>query len=197
MNDSLTITSFRDGEPFSDHVVAIAHNDRSMEIRELRNVLHQPDALVTCIFELQPRNYLRADMQIRRGSQRSRMVVDWNEAERIVRVTHNDQVIQQCHIDNEPFILDGPSPMFDWANAIMLLGICDGETFTVPVHVMNVQSGLLAATIYTFQRNEQRIIVQKGIDSLADSELVLSSESFGINFYYSGGFHFQAVEEEK
>jgi hypothetical protein len=196
MNDSLTITSFRDGEPFSEHAIAIAHRDRSMEIRELRNVLHQPETLVTRIFELQPHNYLRADLQIRRGSHRLQMVVDWNEGEKIVTVVHNGQVAQESKIGNDPFLLDGPSPMFDWANAIMLLGICDGETFTVPVHVMNVQSGQLAATTYTFRRNDQRISVQKGIDSLADSELVLSPDSFGIGVYYSGGFRYQTIDEE-
>jgi hypothetical protein len=196
MSDSLTILSFRDGEPFSEHVVAIAHHDRSMEVRELRNMLHQPDALATCIFELQPRNYLRVDMQIRRGSQRSHRMIAVNETERRVSVEHNGHMTQHFYINSDLILLDGPSPMFDWANAIMLLGICDGETFTVPVYVMNVQSGQLAETSYTFHRNRERITVRKGVDSLADSEIVLSPDSFGINVYYSGGFRFQTIEEE-
>jgi hypothetical protein len=196
MSDSLRIMSFRDGDPISEQVVAIAHNVRSMEIRELRNILHQPDSLATCIFELQPRNYLYVDMQLRRDDQRSRIMVRVSEIERSVVVEHNGHVTQQFDCNNDLILLDGPSPMFDWANAIMLLGICDGESFTVPVHVIDVQSGQLSPATYTFHRNDQRIRVQKGIDSLADSEIVLSPDSFEINVYYSGGYRYQNIEEE-
>jgi hypothetical protein len=194
----MIINGFRDGEPFSEHVIEIVTGHRSMEIREIRNYLHHPDASATCLFEIGPQSYSKIDVAMRRGDLRASVAIDISD-EGAISVEHNGVQLEPLrHSGGSPVLFDGPTPMFDWVNAVIMLGICDGETLRVPVHVIDIRTGGVILTAFTFRRTDNLITIAKGIDPIADSEIILDRENFQIDRYCSGGcsYRFPKVREE-
>lgn len=193
----MNITAYRDREKFSEHVIAIERGPRTLEIQEIINFVTDPHALTTCIMTVRTEGYTTIDMQIKRATSQSSLQIDVS-TDHLVTVKMNGLLTHMlAHTIAGPVLFDGPSPMFDWTNAIMIIGMRDGEEIHIPVYVIDWRVGRLITSEYKFKRRGNRIAINKGLDVLSDSEIAMAETSEVGDIYYSGGYSylFQGARE--
>jgi hypothetical protein len=184
--DSITGKVFRNEEHLQDLVVSVETGEHSLEFRELRRSTEHPGARTTCSFTVGPDRYRVIDVRFMRGADKSRTLVEV-ESGGVVHVHHNKSGRSfQCR--DTPLLFDGPGALFDYVNVMMILGLPPGTECTAPVHIIDHRSGELIRTTYHFKWNENRVAIHKGVDVLADSELVFIPDTYAIAEYLAGGF---------
>lgn len=92
--------------------------------------------------------------------------------------------MQSGEINLEENLFDGPNPMFDYFNAVMMLGLLDGESVVKKVHAINWSTGDLIPCEYVFSRTGNVIDIQKP-DFLGNSKITLSEKDSGLLEYES------------
>ena len=58
-------------------------------------------------------------------------------------------------------LVDGPNPLFDYANAMLLIGIQNQETCTHTVHALNWSKGIFYPMEYEFTKQDNTIRITK------------------------------------
>jgi hypothetical protein len=175
------IKAYTDGELLSEHVVSVQANTErhEMDLREIRNFVHHPDARAHCHMVILPDRFESIDIDLSRWGERSVASVRVDE-ERIIRASFGGGARRDHAADTRfPVLFDGPSILFDFANAFMILGIGSGEELRAPVNIIDLRGGYLYTTTYGFRRNEAVITISKGADPADDTEITLDEELAG------------------
>ena len=186
----MVIRAVRDGDLFSEHAAAVTHGPRTIEIREIRVFAHYRDALATCEFEIRSGRYSSVELQSQRGSVRSTTMILTSDDRKITAIHDGRPVQEIVHPGSGQILFDGPNPLFDWANAVLMLGIIDGEEIAATVYVIDPRTGSIAPSEYRFRRTGSLITVRKGTDPIFDSQIRMPGEGFGIMEHRSSGLRY-------
>ena len=144
-----------------------------------------------------PDRFASVDLELGRWGERSIASVRVDD-ERIVTAAFNGGARQELAADSRfPVLFDGPSILFDFANAFMILGIASGEELRAPVNVIDVRGGHLSTSHYSFRRDEAVITILKGTDPADDTEIVLDETHSGPRTCRSRGVVYVFGEETR
>lgn len=193
------IKAYVDGELLSEHVVSVqaSTSRHDMDLREIRNFARHADARAHCHMVILPDRFESIDMELSRWGERSIASVRVDE-ERIVNATFNGVVRQEHAADTRyPVLFDGPSILFDFANAFMILGIASGEELRAPVNVIDVRGAYLYTSLYSFRRDDGVITIHKGADPADDTEITLDDQYTGPRTCRSRGVVYVFGEESR
>ena len=193
------IRAYVNGEMLSEHVVSVKASSerREMDLREIRNYAEHSDARAHCHMVILPDRFASIDVELGRWGERNgaNIVVD---DERTIDASFSDGSAQRLFGDSRyPVLFDGPSILFDFANAFMILGIASGEELRAPVNVIDVRGAHLYSTVYSFRRQDGVITIAKGTDPADDSEIVLDDQLVGPRTCRSRGIVYVFGEESR
>jgi hypothetical protein len=175
------IKAYADGNLLSEHVVSVmSHTGRpEMDLREIRNYAEYVDARAHCHMVIRPDRFASIDIDLIRWGERSVASVQVDD-ERMITSRFNGGVPHVQPADARyPVLFDGPSILFDFANAFMILGLASGEELRAPVNVVDVRGGVLYTTMYSFRRSDAVITISKGADPADDTEITLDDDCIG------------------
>jgi hypothetical protein len=193
------IKAYIDGELLSEHVVSVqASTTRpEMDLREIRNFARHGDARAHCHLVILPDRFESIDIELSRWGERSVASVRVDE-EKMINAHFNGTVHREVAGDARyPVLFDGPSILFDFANAFMILGIASGEELRAPVNVLDVRGGVLSTAMYSFRRDESVITILKGADPADDAEITLDEQGSGPRSCRSRGVVYIFGEESR
>ncbi|MBC8146324.1 MAG: hypothetical protein H7X80_12125 [bacterium] len=191
------IKAYIDGELLSEHVVSVEANAdrREMDLLEIRNYTRYADARAQCHMIIVPDRFASIELDLSRFGERSLATVAIDD-ERIVDASFNGTINQRRIADNRyPVLFDGPSILFDFANAFMILGLSSGEELRAPVNVIDVRGSYLSTSFYSFRRNDAVITISKGADPADDTEITLDDNHVGPRMCRSRGIVYVFGEE--
>ncbi len=184
--DSITGRVFRDTSHLQDLIVSVEPGDKRIEFQELRRSTEDAGARTTCSFIVGPDRYRQIDVRFLRGAEKSRTLVEVEESG-AVHVHHNRNGRSfQCR--DTPLLFDGPGALFDYVNVVMILGLPRGTERVSPVYIIDHRSGELIRSINHFRWSGDSVIINKGVDVLADSEIIFLPDTYILSEYVAGGF---------
>lgn len=175
------IKAYVDGDLLSEHVVNVEANPvrSEMDLLEIRNYVGHPDARAQCHMVILADRFASIDLDFSRFGERSIASVRIDE-HHVVDAAFNSNVSHQTIADNRyPVLFDGPSILFDFANAFMILGLATGEDLRAPVNVIDIRGAILSTSFYSFRRNGSVITISKGADPADDTEITLDERHEG------------------
>lgn len=173
-----------------DQVYSIHNCDKGFEVQGASNSLIYPDARCTSVLNVRPRHYSTAQIVLHRGGVRREIDIRMCD-DRTAQLTVDGIAMTGSQWDRENdvhFLLDGPNPMFDFINTIMMLGVCEGDRLRVPVHVIDWRAGALIRTEYLFSRTGYVVHIQKGLDPHDDSRVIIDPDLLGLIGYQTAGY---------
>lgn len=189
MNDrsSFSASVSLDGRWVQQQEYQVEQADRRIHVRETGTFPDHPSVSALCEFVAEPEGYHSIaiafhapdggmEVSVHRKSKDEVAVVMNDAAPSLVPIADADGIIY----------FDGPNPMFDYVNAVLLMGIRDGETRTVVMNVLEWSTGTIVQCPYTFSRNGQAISIRKDVGMIVEAELVLENEGGGIGGYRLG-----------
>ncbi len=180
-----------DGRCVQHQQYQVEQADRRIHIRESGTFPDHPSVTALCEFVAEPEGY--RSIGIAFHSPEGGMQVSVNrESKDEAAVAMNDGAPSPVPIADADGIIyfDGPNPMFDYVNAVLLMGIQDGETRTVAMNVLEWATGAIVQCPYTFSRNGRAISIRKDTGEIVEAELLLESEAGGIGGYRLGREHY-------
>jgi hypothetical protein len=175
------IKAYSDGNLLSEHVFSVvSHASRpEMDLREIRNFAEYADARGHCHMVVLPDRFASIDIDLSRWGERSIASISIDD-DRFITASFNGDGRQEVIADSRfPVLFDGPSILFDFANAFMILGISSGEELRAPVNVIDLRGGHLYTTVYSFRRLDGVITISKGADPSDDTEITLDDQFVG------------------
>lgn len=189
MNDlsRFTASVTVDGRCVQHQEYQVEQADRRIHIRETGTFPDHPPVTALCEFVAGPEGYHSIDIAFHAPDGGMEVSVH-RESNDEVAVTMNDGSPSPVPIADADGIIyfDGPNPMFDYVNAVLLMGIQDGETRTVMVNVLEWSSGTVVQCPYTFSRSAETISIRKDVGMIVEAELVLENDGGGIARYRLG-----------
>lgn len=185
----MTIHLYRGDDPIGEQVYRFEPLERAWEVRQIARSTEHPDASSTCILTVMPDRYASVDVRLRRGSERVSLQVMVDEQRTLV-LDAGDRRTEHSVADTR-VLFDGPGPIFDCINAVLILGICDGEEMLLPIHALDPEQGIIRRKLYRFSRHGRTISIAKGIDPLGDARILLDEDGFGVVAYQAAGYRYR------
>lgn len=145
------------------------------EVKEQGEFPADPSIAAQCDFRVTPKGYEWLSVQFRHPSLNVTCDVqllkdNWCE------LTHNGAINRlQIEAGQGPILFDGPNPLFDYMNAILLLGLPDGGRQDAVVQVLDWGGGNVIPVNYSFERRGQTVRVSKDCDFLPGSTFELGA----------------------
>lgn len=193
------IKAYIDGELLSEHVVSVQASTerREMDLREIRNYAEHVDARAHCHMVILPDRFASIDLDLSRWGERAVASVRVDD-ERLVSAAFSDGSRHEHYADSRyPVLFDGPSVLFDFANAFMILGIASGEELRAPVNVIDIRGEHVSTVTYGFRRTDAIISISKGADPADDTEITLDDQLQGPRTCRSRGIVYVFGEESR
>lgn len=193
------IKAYIDGELLSEHVVSVQSSTTrpEMDLREIRNFARHTDARAHCHLVIRPDRFESIDIELSRWGDRSIASVHVDE-EKMITATFNGVRQEAIAADvRYPVLFDGPSILFDFANAFMILGLGSGEELRAPVNILDMRGAHLSTALYSFRRDDSIITILKGADPADDAEIVLDDKGTGPRTCRSRGVVYVFGEESR
>lgn len=182
-----------DGRHLQDRFLRLEASGAGLEVYEVQKNLADSGADATCSFGVELRGgrmaYSWLDLRFRRGARRSVTRVEVRD-DCSLFVCHNGVEYSYPTVDDR-ILLDGPSPMFDWVTAVMIVGVADGEKWEVPVYVVDPDTGSIRRRLYGLRREGLCITIAKGLDPFSDSVIELEEGGLSPRFQRVGGYTIQ------
>lgn len=193
------IKAYIDGELLSEHVVSVQSSTTrpEMDLREIRNFASHADARAHCHLVIRPDRFESIDIELSRWGDRSIASIRVDD-EKTINATFNGVHQEEVLADTRyPVLFDGPSILFDFANAFMILGLGSGEELRAPVNIIDIRGARLSTALYSFRRDESIITILKGADPADDAEIVLDDQGTGPRTCRSRGVVYVFGEESR
>jgi hypothetical protein len=174
----------QDNELLQEQDYKLIAGNRSWYVSEEGKFINRPDVKAKCEFNLTPRGYSGVRIQIDTPQKNISYEITGSNNNKYTYFFREEDNIQSGEVNLEENLFDGPNPMFDYFNAVMMLGLVDGESIVKKVHAINWSTGDLIPCEYTFSRNGNVIDIKKP-DFLGNAKITLSDKDSGLLEYES------------
>ncbi len=162
MKPDLQASHFVDGNLLETQSYTFSQSNRRRAISEQGSFERHPDVHASCEFELSPRGYAAVQVRFEHGEVKVAMSLVRTGDQIALDFNGTQSELTPALTADGMLLLDGPNPMFDYQNALQLLGLRNGESRTVPVHIIDYQNGRLIRSDYTFHRqSDSQIVIDK------------------------------------
>lgn len=166
-------TVYEQEQPVQHQIYDIHNGEGFWEIKEQGEFPTNESIAARCDFRVSPKGYERLSVQFHHPSMDVTCDVqllkgNWCE------LTHNGNTNRiQIEPGNCPILFDGPNPLFDYMNAILLLGLPDGGREDAVVQVLDWGNGNVIPVNYSFERQGQTVEITRDCDFLPGSTFEL------------------------
>jgi len=169
MEDNKTFTGelFLRGEHIQTLVFTQTFSERVVTVKmvSIFKRFEEKDFRHECRFTISPQGYIRAHIDFKRNGKESSVRVrkiDDNKLE----IYHNAVFKEIIETDNnEKFLLDGLNPLFDFYNYVYFISSEDEVKIERNVFYIDHIEGKLIKEKYTFEKNANEVIINKGENS--------------------------------
>jgi hypothetical protein len=180
---------FRNGQVSQKQLYTLQHESKTLTIRESATLEGKKGIEINCLFSITPIGYSKISISIVRDD------VISHELEFTCCNTNSSQMMvngvsKDIELNEEILLLDGPNPMFDYANSIFLLGLQNMETCNRTVHVLDWSKGVFCPLEYEFSKKENSIFINKKGMGITVEMVLDPNTSFVKEASYSNGEHY-------
>ncbi len=173
-----------DNELLQEQEYKLIAGNRSWYVSEEGKFIDRPDVKAKCEFNLTPNGYSGVRIQVDTPQKNISYEITGANKNKYTYFFREEDNMQSGEVNLEENLFDGPNPMFDYFNAVMMLGLLDGESVVKKVHAINWSTGDLIPCEYVFSRTGNVIDIQKP-DFLGNSKITLSEKDSGLLEYES------------
>ena len=174
----------QDNELLQEQEYKLIAGSRSWYVSEEGKFTGRPDIKTKCEFDLTPNGYRGVRIQLDTPQKNISYEITGSNGNKYTYFFREEDDMQSGEVSLDENLFDGPNPMFDYFNAVMMLGLVDGESVVKKVNAINWSTGDLIPCEYTFTRNGNVIDIQKP-DFLGNSRITLSEKDAGLLEYES------------
>lgn len=182
----LLMYSKEDNELLQEQEYRLVAGNRNWYVSEEGKFINKPEMKAKCEFNITPNGYSGVRIQLNSPQKNITYEITGSRGKNYTYFFRQEDDMQSGEIDLEEKLFDGPNPMFDYFNAVVMLGLTDGESVVRKVNVINWDTGKLIPCEYTFKRKGNVIEIKKP-DFLGNSRITLSEEDLGLLEYESPG----------
>lgn len=141
---------------------AVEVGNRFVEVAQSYRTEDRPDVLVRRTFVARPWGFERVVLSMSGPAGEARAEAECEQGRELAFVTHLGRRGGCKVATSRGFTLfDGQGPLFDYVNAFLVLGVCEGESVEHRVNRLDVESGLVEAVTYTFRRTRSSLEIAK------------------------------------
>lgn len=151
-------------------------------VSEEGKFINRPDVKAKCEFNLTPLGYSGIRIQVNTPQKNITYEITGHSGKNYTYFFREEDDMQSGEVDLDGKIFDGPNPMFDYFNALLMIGLEEGKTATKKVNAINWSTGELIPCDYKFTRTGNVIEIEKP-DFLGNSKITLSEKDFGLLEY--------------
>ncbi len=157
---------------------------KTIRVRESGRFPEHPGVAAQCEFVTEPEGYHSIDVHLQHPKGSTAVHVH-RKSESEVEIAMNGGDNIPISITNSDGIayFDGPNPMFDYVNAILLMGIQDGEDRTIMMNVLQWTTGEIMQLPYTFSKNNGVISIRKDLGEIVEAKIFLDNDGGGMQRY--------------
>ncbi|MBK9247935.1 MAG: hypothetical protein IPM69_07450 [Ignavibacteria bacterium] len=161
MKQSVHCTMMRDGQLSQQQVYTVEHSKQCVTIQEQATVESNKGIDIQCRFSVTPRaGFSAISLSVAKDGQTSHALDFTHHAADGTAMTVNG-VSTAVEFEEGMVLVDGPNPLFDYANAMLLIGIQNQETCTHTVHALNWSKGIFYPMEYEFTKRDNTILINK------------------------------------
>lgn len=179
----------RNGEINQQQSYTFEQRTKSLSITESATVEGQNGLLINCLFSISPKGYSDISLSIMRNGTVSHKLEFAHSNSNISTMIVNG-TSSTVELNEEMLLLDGPNPMFDYANAMYLMGMQNMETCTRTVHALDWNTGEFYPMEYEFSKKDNIISVNKKDIGITGEILLDETEGYIKEASYSNGEHY-------
>ncbi len=160
MKSTINCTMHRNGEVNQHQCYTIEQGNKSLSIQEHATIEGNKSIAIDCLFSITPAGYSDISLSVARDGNISHKLDFTHHSSESSKMVVNG-VGSDVELNGEMILLDGPNPMFDYANAMYLLGIQDMEICIRTVNVLDWNTGVFYPLEYEFSKKENTISINK------------------------------------
>jgi hypothetical protein len=179
----------RDDETVIEQTYRFESGRRSLEVDQLWQSVDGTDAHGGASYGFDPDGCHELRLHGRRRGISSILSIEAVDHRVVLRSDGIGDVV--LDISAPSFLFDCNDPMIDWINAVMILGLCDGEEMVQSVYSVDLDARALRPRPVRFRREGRTITIEKGADPRNDCRLLLDESSFALLEAESAGFRYR------
>jgi hypothetical protein len=184
----------RNGSQIQEQYYEVKPDSGCWKVKETGRFTGHPASLGTCEFTIIPNRYKEIKIEFLHGDNKINTKVDIFRDGRC-RITNNDSLLKYEPVTRNGRIIlfEGPNPMFDYYNGMVVLGLSDNEKRRVSVNILDWVNANIVPLNYTYRREKNKLIVDKH-QMLPESIFYLPQNEEDTLMYSSGSDECSFVE---
>lgn len=178
----------RNGEIKQQQSYTFEQGSKSLKIHEQATLEGNKSIAINCLFSISPKGYSDISISVAKdGNISHTLEFEYNNSNSTMVV---NGINRDVELNEEILLLDGPNPMFDYANAIYLMGMQNMETCTRTVHALNWNTGEFYPLEYEFSKIDNIISVHKKEMGITGQIVLDETKGYIKEASYSNGEHY-------
>jgi len=160
MKQSVHCTMMKNGQLSQQQVYTFEHSSRCITISEQATVESNKNIDIQCRFSVAATGFSAISLSVAKDGNTSHEL-DFTHHRSDGNAMTVNGVSSDVEFSEGMVMIDGPNPLFDYANAMYLIGIQNQETCTHTVHALNWGKGIFYPMEYEFSKRDNTIIINK------------------------------------